>query len=95
MRRSNGAFFLRRGFSETRVCHYSNPTDPLHTLILLGIRTGKYSVILDKLPQMDDAGVDQGVYNEDMAVAIVDEVEANKLNHRHWTFVGPIGLKQW
>jgi len=44
---------------------------------------------------MNDAGVDQGVYNEDMAVAIVDEVEANKLIHRHWTCVGPIGLKQW
>jgi len=73
----------------------SNPAHSPHALILLGTRTGKYTVILDKLPEMDEAGVDQGVYNEDMAVAIVDEVEVNKLNHRHWTCVGPIGLKEW
>jgi hypothetical protein len=28
-----------------------------------------------------------------MAVAIVDEVENNKLNHKHWTCTGPVGLK--
>lgn len=42
-----------------------------------------------------ECGIDNGIYNEDMAVAIVDEVENNKLNHKHWTCTGPIGLKEW
>ncbi|KAJ0386906.1 hypothetical protein COL922a_003382 [Colletotrichum nupharicola] len=36
-----------------------------------------------------------GIYNEDMAVAIADEVENNKLAYNHWSCVGPIGLGKW
>lgn len=50
---------------------------------------------------MDDSagsaepGIHNGIHNEDMAVAIVDEVENNKLNHKHWICTGPVGLKEW
>lgn len=50
---------------------------------------------------MDDSagsaepGIRNGIYNEDMAVAIVDEVESIKLIHKHWTCTGPVGLKEW
>ncbi|CAH0015653.1 unnamed protein product [Clonostachys rhizophaga] len=59
-----------------------------------GVRTGQYSLTLDKIP-IDDKGNALGIYNEDMAVAIVDEVENNKLNHKHWSCSGPIGLGKW
>lgn len=58
------------------------------------MRTAKYEVFLDNLPP-DKDGEQQGIYNEDMAVAIVDEVENNKLNHQHWTCSGPINLGRW
>ncbi|KAJ5959264.1 uncharacterized protein N7479_006414 [Penicillium vulpinum] len=60
-----------------------------------GIRTGKYEVHVDDSAGSAEQGIDNGIYNEDMAVAIVDEVENNKLNHKHWTCTGPIGLKEW
>lgn len=60
-----------------------------------GIRTGKYEVYVDDSMGSAEYGIDNGIYNEDMAVAIVDEVENNKLNHKHWTCTGPIGLKEW
>lgn len=63
-------------------------------IIYLGIRTGKYEVKLDIIPK-DSSGEYLGIYNEDMAVAIVDEVESSKLVHKHWTCVGEIGLKGW
>ncbi|RSL40878.1 hypothetical protein CEP54_015987 [Fusarium duplospermum] len=59
-----------------------------------GVRTGQYSLTLDKIP-IDDKGNALGIYNEDMAVAIVDEVENNRLNHKHWSCSGPIGLGKW
>jgi hypothetical protein len=59
-----------------------------------GVRTGKYSITLDQYP-LDENGVHLGIYNEDMAVAIVDEVEQNKLNHKHWCPSGEIGLGKW
>ncbi|KAJ5745722.1 hypothetical protein N7520_010904 [Penicillium odoratum] len=60
-----------------------------------GIRTGKYEVYVDDSAGSAEIGIDEGVYNEDMAVAIVDEIEHNKLNHKHWTCTGPVGLKEW
>lgn len=60
-----------------------------------GIRTGEYVVHVDDTMGSAECGIDNGIYNEDMAVAIVDEVENNKLNHKHWTCTGPIGLKEW
>jgi putative NADH-flavin reductase len=62
---------------------------------IVGIRTGKYEVHVDDTLGTAENGIDGGIYNEDMAVAIVDEVENNKLNHKHWTCTGPIGLKEW
>ncbi|KAL4876864.1 hypothetical protein BJY04DRAFT_210368 [Aspergillus karnatakaensis] len=59
-----------------------------------GVRTGRYSITIDHYP-LDDKGVHLGIYNEDMAVAIVDEVEQNKLNHKHWCLTGEIGLGRW
>ena len=61
---------------------------------LTGTRTGKYEIFLDNLPPTKD-GEQQGIYNEDMAVAIVDEVENNNLNHKHWTCAGPLNLGKW
>jgi putative NADH-flavin reductase len=75
--------FALRGFND------ANPPD------LLGIRTGKYKIYVDDSAGSAVQGIDGGIYNEDMAVAIVDEVENNKLNHKHWTCTGPIGLKEW
>ncbi|KAJ5946426.1 hypothetical protein N7454_003265 [Penicillium verhagenii] len=60
-----------------------------------GIRTGKYEVHVDDGAGSAEPGIDKGVYNEDMAGAIVDEVENNKLNQKHWTCTGPVGLKEW
>lgn len=40
-------------------------------------------------------GIDEGIYNEDMAVAIVDECENDELSYQHWTCTGPIDLKEW
>jgi hypothetical protein len=39
--------------------------------------------------------IDEGIYNEDMAVAIVDECENDKLAYKHWTCTGEIDLKEW
>lgn len=74
--------------------------DPLglsfaNLLARVGIRTGKYEVHVDDTMGSAEYGIDNGIYNEDMAVAIVDEVENNKLTHKHWTCTGPIGLKDW
>lgn len=61
----------------------------------LGIRTGKYEIHVDDNAGAAEAGSKHGIYNEDMAVAIVDEVENNRLTHKHWTCTGPVGLKEW
>ncbi|KAJ5588513.1 hypothetical protein N7537_011191 [Penicillium hordei] len=60
-----------------------------------GIRTGQYELLVDDSAGSAEAGIHNGIYNEDMAVAIVDEVENNKLTHKHWTCTGPVGLKEW
>ncbi|KAF4120102.1 hypothetical protein GMORB2_3513 [Geosmithia morbida] len=60
-----------------------------------GIRTGNYEVHVDDACGSAEDGIHGGIYNEDMAVAIADEVENNRLNHKHWTCTGPIGLKEW
>ncbi|KAI8224959.1 hypothetical protein K4K54_004909 [Colletotrichum sp. SAR 10_86] len=60
-----------------------------------GIRTGKYEVYVDELDSPGYQAIYGGIYNEDMAVAIVDEVENNKLAYKHWSCVGPIGLGKW
>ncbi|KAJ5390542.1 uncharacterized protein N7496_001610 [Penicillium cataractarum] len=60
-----------------------------------GIRTGKYEFHVDDSAGSAVQGIDKGIYNEDMAVAIVDEVENKRLIHKHWTCTGPIGLKEW
>lgn len=60
-----------------------------------GLRTGEYKLFLDSPEEPAVEAVEQGIYNEDLAVAIVDEVENNRLTHKHWSVVGPIGLKEW
>jgi hypothetical protein len=59
------------------------------------VRTGKYEYVVDDSKGSADAAVMGGIYNEDMAVAIADEVENGNLVHQHWSCTGPIGLKQW
>lgn len=59
------------------------------------MRTGEYKLFLDSAEEPAVEAVEQGIYNEDMAVAIVDELENNRLTHKHWSCVGPIGLKEW
>lgn len=60
-----------------------------------GTRTGKYELHIDDGPGGVDAAIDGGIYNEDMAVAIVDEVEKQELVFKHWSCTGAIGLKKW
>lgn len=60
-----------------------------------GIRTGKYEKFIDSIESPAYQGVEGGIYNEDMAVAIVDEVEKPETDYKHWTCTGPIGLKEW
>lgn len=60
-----------------------------------GIRTGQYELFVDDSAGSAEPGIHNGIHNEDMAVAIVDEVENNKLNHKHWICTGPVGLKEW
>lgn len=61
----------------------------------VGLRTGKYEVLVDDSAGSAEPAINNGIYNEDMAVAIVDEVENKKLTHKHWTCTGPVGLKEW
>lgn len=58
-----------------------------------GIRTGEYKVYLDSKENPAEAAVVGGIYNEDMAVSIVDEVEKGELTHKHWSCAGPIDVK--
>lgn len=57
--------------------------------------TGQYNLFVDDSAGSAEAGIHNGIYNEDMAVAIVDEVENKKLIHKHWTCTGPVSLKEW
>ncbi|KAJ9243862.1 hypothetical protein DTO169E5_2204 [Paecilomyces variotii] len=88
---SRAALTMWEGVQETKWSFLSPPWQ----LRDKGIRTGKYEVYVDDSAGSAEPGIDNGIYNEDMAVAIVDEVENNKLNHKHWTCTGPIGLKEW
>ncbi|KAI1857326.1 uncharacterized protein JN550_013306 [Neoarthrinium moseri] len=60
-----------------------------------GVRTGQYRVYVDTAEDPAVEATERGIYNEDMAVAIVDEVEKNQLNWKHWTCTGPIDLGRW
>jgi len=60
-----------------------------------GIRTGKYTLYVDTPEEPAYQGIDEGIYNEDMAVAIVDECENDNLAYQHWTCTGQIDLKEW
>ncbi|RYC79714.1 hypothetical protein BFJ63_vAg17401 [Fusarium oxysporum f. sp. narcissi] len=60
-----------------------------------GIRTGSYELHLDEGNSGTDAAIEGGIYNEDMAVAIVDEVEKSNLVFKHWSCTGRIGLSKW
>ncbi|KAF4775362.1 NAD-dependent epimerase dehydratase [Colletotrichum scovillei] len=60
-----------------------------------GVRTGEYKIFIDTPEDPATEAAENGIYNEDMAVAIVDEVENNKLAFRHWSCTGPIGLRKW
>ncbi|KAI9345874.1 hypothetical protein DFJ73DRAFT_960745 [Zopfochytrium polystomum] len=60
-----------------------------------GIRTGTYKLHIDTADKASTEAVAGGIYNEDMAVAIVDEAENNKLAFTHWSCTGPIGLRKW
>ncbi|KAJ5667411.1 hypothetical protein N7507_003275 [Penicillium longicatenatum] len=88
---SRAALTMWEGVLETKWSFLSPPWQ----LRDKGIRTGKYEIHVDNAAGSAEHGIDNGIYNEDMAVAIVDEVENNKLNHKHWTCTGPIGLKEW
>lgn len=63
--------------------------------LLPGVRTGQYQLHIDGDGSSGDAAIDGGIYNEDMAIAIVDEVENKKLAFKHWSCTGEIGLKEW
>ncbi|KAJ0269760.1 hypothetical protein COL940_012218 [Colletotrichum noveboracense] len=63
--------------------------------IIVGVRTGEYKVFVDSSEDPAVEAANGGIYNEDMAVAIVDEVENNKLAYKHWSCTGPIGLGKW
>ncbi|KAH7024089.1 hypothetical protein EDB80DRAFT_675640 [Ilyonectria destructans] len=58
----------------------------------LGIRTGEYTVLIDEPGEQAIEAVENSIHNEDMAVAIVDEAENNKLAFTHWSCTGPIDL---
>ncbi|GJC84751.1 hypothetical protein ColLi_07589 [Colletotrichum liriopes] len=60
-----------------------------------GVRTGEYKLFIDTPEDPATEAAENGIYNEDMAVAIVDEVENNKLAFKHWSCTGPIGLRKW
>ncbi|KAF9875929.1 nad-dependent epimerase dehydratase [Colletotrichum karsti] len=60
-----------------------------------GVRTGEYKVFVDSPEDPAVEAANGGIYNEDMAVAVVDEVENNKLAYQHWSCTGPIGLREW
>lgn len=62
---------------------------------ILGTRTGDYKVFIDSPDNPAIEAAAHGIYNEDMAVAIVDEAENNKLAYQHWSCTGPIGLGRW
>jgi putative NADH-flavin reductase len=64
--------------------------------VALGTRTGVYELQLDDGSQAGaDAAIEGGIYNEDMAVAIVDEVERGNLVFQHWSCTGQMGLGKW
>ncbi|OJJ57274.1 hypothetical protein ASPSYDRAFT_179825 [Aspergillus sydowii CBS 593.65] len=88
---SRAALTMWEGVRETSWSFLSPPWQ----LREKGIRTGKYEAFVDDGTGSAQPGIENGIYNEDMAVAIVDEVENNALNHKHWTCTGPIGLKEW
>lgn len=58
-----------------------------------GIRTGEYKVYVDSEETPAEGAVVGGIYNEDLAVAIVDEVEKKELTYKHWSCTGPIDVK--
>lgn len=84
-----------KGNTQAQMISKSHPAIASNNSNQLGIRTGKYEVHVDDYSGSAENGINHGVYNEDMAVAIVDEIENQKLNHKHWTCTGPIGLKEW
>ncbi|KAF2462461.1 hypothetical protein BDY21DRAFT_331469 [Lineolata rhizophorae] len=63
-----------------------------------GRRTGKYEVVLDELPLKNTPSASSnpldgrllGVSCADLAVAIADDVETQKLVFKHWTVVGDL-----
>ena len=61
----------------------------------VGVRTGEYKVIEDSEEDPSVEAIEGGVYNEDMAVAIVDEIERPILTFKHWSCVGRVGLAEW
>ncbi|KAK1673935.1 hypothetical protein BDP55DRAFT_730084 [Colletotrichum godetiae] len=62
---------------------------------VLCVRTGEYKLFIDTPEDPAVEAAENGIYNQDMAVAIVDEVENNKLAFKHWSWTGPIGLRRW
>lgn len=61
----------------------------------IGVRTGKYEVYEDTVKTPAYQALEGGIYNEDMAVAIADEVENENYAYKHWSCTGPIDLRQW
>lgn len=97
---SSGRFYLRLGFCETKVSlspisWYHLGTNVDSNFIRPGIRTGRYTAYEDTVASPAYQAIEGGIYNEDLAVAIVDEVENGKYIYKHWSCTGPIGLKEW
>ncbi|KAI3550864.1 hypothetical protein CSPX01_01359 [Colletotrichum filicis] len=92
------AFTMWNGVTEKSWTFLSPPgllRDKGQSLLLNCVRTGEYKIFIDTPENPAAEAAENGIYNEDMVVAIVDEVENNKLAFKHWSCTGPIGLRKW
>ncbi|EYE89953.1 uncharacterized protein EURHEDRAFT_519466 [Aspergillus ruber CBS 135680] len=60
-----------------------------------GVRTGRYKVFIDSEEDPAVEAVDGAIYNEDLAVAVADEIEGPRMTFLHWSVVGRVGLAAW
>lgn len=60
-----------------------------------GVRTGRYKIFIDSEEDPAVEAVDGAIYNEDLAVAVADEIEGPRMTFLHWSVVGRVGLAAW
>lgn len=60
-----------------------------------GVRTGRYKIFVDSEEDPAVEAVDGAIYNEDLAVAVADEVESPRMTFLHWSVIGRVGLAAW